>query len=361
MPRFFVDPDISIAKTLDKRFYTDPGIFEETKEKIFANSWQYAGESELVTQAGQCYPFTLLEHFLNEPLVLTKDMNEKLHCLSNVCTHRGTTVIHEPCITVNLKCRYHGRQFRPDGTFVSMPEFKGVKNFPAADDDLVQLPLFSLGPLLFTSLKKDADTKPFFDAMQQRTRWLPLDDFIFKSELTKHYTVNAHWALYCDNYLEGFHIPFVHARLNAVIDFSNYTTELFEWSNLQVGIGKGNDVVFDLPDSSPDHGKKIAAYYFFVFPNLMFNFYPWGLSLNVVQPVSLTQTKVSFYTFVWKDELLNKGAGSALDIVEREDEEVVESVQKGIQSRFYTHGRYSVNREQGTHHFHRMIADFMER
>jgi choline monooxygenase len=38
----------------------------------------------------------------------------------------------------------------------------------------------------------------------------------------------------------------------------------------------------------------------------------------------------------------------------------VENVQKGIRSRFYKHGRYSVTREQGTHHFHRLIAEFMK-
>ena len=44
---------------------------------------------------------------------------------------------------------------------------------------------------------------------------------------------------------------------------------------------------------------------------------------------------------------------------EAEDEEVVENVQKGVRSRFYKQGRYAVNREQGTHHFHRLIAKSM--
>ena len=43
-----------------------------------------------------------------------------------------------------------------------------------------------------------------------------------------------------------------------------------------------------------------------------------------------------------------------------EADKVVEAVQKGILSRFYRHGRYSVTREQGTHHFHRIIAGLME-
>jgi choline monooxygenase len=166
--------------------------------------------------------------------------------------------------------------------------------------------------------------------------------------------------LYCENYLEGFHIPFVHAGLNAVLDFGEYTTEVFRYCNLQLGIGKKGDVCFDLPEDSVDYGKDVAAYYFWVFPNMMFNFYPWGLSLNIVQPLGVSETKVSFLTYVFDETKLNTGAGSGLDEVEHEDEEVVENVQKGIRSRFYSHGRYSPKREQGTHHFHSLIAEFIQ-
>jgi choline monooxygenase len=62
---------------------------------------------------------------------------------------------------------------------------------------------------------------------------------------------------------------------------------------------------------------------------------------------------------VWKDDLREKGAGSDLGKVELEDEEIVQQVQKGVRSRFYKHGRYSVSREKGTHHFHRLLAQFL--
>jgi choline monooxygenase len=358
--RFYIDADISIAKTLDTDFYTDAKLYEESRDKIFSGSWQFIGDANQVPRPGSCVPFTLLENFLDEPLLLTRDAEDNLHCLSNVCTHRGTVLVGEACQTVNLRCRYHGRQFRLDGSFLSMPEFKEVKNFPLPDDNLKKLPLFEWGPLLFTSLNTHSDIEKCFGAMQERLAWLPLHEFVFKPTLSSGYTVQAHWALYCENYLEGFHIPFVHAGLNAVIDFGSYTTETFEFSNLQLGLAKTDEDVFDLPVSSPDYGKKVAAYYFFVFPNMMFNFYPWGLSINLVQPVSMNQTKVSFLTYVWKEELFNKGAGTGLDTVEMEDEEVVEAVQKGIRSRFYHHGRYSVTREQGIHHFHRLIAKQLE-
>jgi choline monooxygenase len=78
--------------------------------------------------------------------------------------------------------------------------------------------------------------------------------------------------------------------------------------------------------------------------------------VNVVEPMAIDRTRVRFETYVWKEDRYNTGAGSDLNTVEMEDEEVVEAVQSGIRSRYYRHGRYSVTREQGTHHFHRMIC-----
>jgi choline monooxygenase len=360
MPRFFVDPDISKAKTIDASVYTSLEIFEVMKEKIFSRGWQFIGSEELVNENGRCYPFTLLENYLNEPLLLTKDEDGKINCLSNSCTHRGNILINEACQTVNLRCKYHGRLFHLDGKFKSMPGFKEVKNFPSPGDDLHQLPLFQWEKFLFTSLDPKFAAEDFFKDMMKRMEWLPLDEFVFRPALSKDFYVDANWALYCENYQEGFHIPFVHAGLNALIDYNNYETELFfPFSSLQIGISKTGEDCFDLPASSPDHGKQIAAYYFWIFPNLMFNFYPWGLSVNSVQPLAVDKTKVSFLTYVWNEEKRNGGAGSDLDKVEMEDEEIVENVQKGVRSRFYDHGRYSVTKEKGTHHFHRLLAEFL--
>lgn len=359
MFNFSIEADIAKATTLDASFYTDHSCFEVSKEKVFSSTWQFVGNTFFVNEPGQCYPFFFVKDFIDEPLLLTRNELNSIFCLSNVCTHRGNILIDKPCNTRNIRCRYHGRQFRLNGTFQSMPEFKEVQNFPSANDNLHQLDLFEWKGLLFTSLRPKFPFKFFFNEMLQRIHWMPVNEFVFRPELSKEYFVNAHWALYCENYLEGFHIPFVHSGLNAVIDYGSYTTELFRYSNLQIGIAKRDDSCFELPALSPDHGKKIAAYYFWVFPNMMFNFYPWGLSINIVQPLAIDKTRVCFYTYVWKEELRNMGAGNDLDKVEMEDEEVVENVQKGIRSRFYRHGRYSVTREQGTHHFHRLLAEFM--
>ncbi len=358
---FTVHANIAKAKTIHTDFYTSAEVFELCKEKIFAPSWQFIGSTELVNERESVYPFILLKNHLDEPLALTKDKSGSIHLVSNVCTHRGNIVTEKPCSIPKLRCRYHGRTFAHDGKFSSMPEFKEVENFPSKNDNLTKLPLFQWGNLLFTTLNEKYKAEIFFADMMKRVNWMPLNEFVFRPELSKEFHVKANWALYCENYLEGFHVPFVHAELNALIDYEGYTTELFfPYSSLQIGIAKKDEGCFDLPESSPEYGKKVAAYYFWVFPNMMFNFYPWGLSVNIVKPVSVDECKVSFLSYVWDESKLNKGAGANLHKVEMEDEEIVENVQRGVRSRFYNQGRYSVTREQGTHHFHRIIAEFLK-
>jgi len=361
MTPFFVDPNIAQAKTIAKTFYTNPVYFELTKEKIFAKTWQYIGHKGLLPQAEMACPVNLLAKYLDEPLVITSDKTNQLFCLSNVCTHRGNLMVYEPCSELKqLRCKYHGRLFHLNGTFISMPEFKEVENFIPENNHLKQLPLFEWNKLLFTCLNPVFPVQDFFSEMQNRVGWLPFHKIEYRPDLDNEFIVEANWALYCENYLEGFHIPFVHPALNAVIDFKNYTTEIFKYANLQLGIGKTSEDCFDLPKDCIDYGKNIAAYYFWVFPNMMFNFYPWGLSLNIIEPLTPSKTKVRFISFVYEESKLNQGAGTGLGSVEAEDEEVVQQVQKGVRSRFYHHGRYSVNREQGTHHFHRLLAEWMK-
>jgi choline monooxygenase len=67
-------------------------------------------------------------------------------------------------------------------------------------------------------------------------------------------------------------------------------------------------------------------------------------------------TKVSFIQYVWDAKKYGQGAGSRLDRVEREDEVIVEAVQRGVKSRFYDTGRFSPKREQGVHHFHTLLS-----
>lgn len=351
-----IDERITHASTPPARFYTDPAAWAAVRARVFARSWQFLADTEMLKVPGQVHPQTLLEGLLDEPLLWTRDADDRLHCLSNVCTHRGMLVADGPGVEKALRCRYHGRRFGLDGAFQYMPEFEGVANFPAPCDDLPKFAWGQWGPLLFAGFDPAVPLEEMLAPMQARLAWLPLHEFRFDAQRSRDYLVQAHWALYVENYLEGFHIPYVHAALNEVLDYGAYTTELYPGCNLQLATHKTPEGAFDLPQTSPDYGRNIVAYYWWVFPNLMFNFYPWGLSINVVKPLAPDRTRVSFLAYVWDAAKLQAGAGAGLDRVEREDEAVVEAVQRGLRSARYDRGRYAPVRELGTHHFHRQLA-----
>jgi choline monooxygenase len=357
---FNIHSDISLAETLPSSFYRSQPTFDKIKDNVFLKSWQFVGDNSQIKINNSFSPQTLLDGFLTEPIVLTRDDNNQAHCLTNVCTHRGNIVAMGSGKGKKLTCCYHGRSFELDGSFKSMPEFEKAKNFPSENDNLHSFPLEEWGPFLFAGLNPSYDFKNVLDTMNERIGFLPLNEFSFNPSLSKDYLVHCHWALYCDNYLEGFHIPFVHEGLNKVLDYGNYETKIFDYCNLQIGYSDEANEVFDLPRGHIDEGKSIAAYYFWIYPNMMFNFYPWGLSINVVKPLSINKTKVSFLTYVYDESKFQKGAGNDIDKVEREDEFIVENVNKGIQSSFYKAGRYSPTKEQGVHHFHRLLAESLK-
>lgn len=338
MAEFEIDPDIRRAWTLPSRFYTDAAIFELSKDQMFAKSWHLLGRLE---EFSQLEPKTILPEFLNEPILLSRS-DEGVSCLSNVCTHRGKILVEQPTTGSLIRCGYHGRRFSLDGKFFSMPEFEGVECFPSETDDLTEYKTANWKGFSFASLDSRAEFTEFVGDAE--TQLADFADSNLKLSESKDYEVDAHWALYCENYLEGFHIPYVHKGLNEIVDYGSYRTDLYRYSSLQTGF---------------DDSGQVAGKYLFIFPNMMFNFYSWGVSINVVEPITPSRSRIRYLTYVSDETKVGSGAGGDLHRVEMEDEAVVESVQKGIRSRHYDRGRYSPTREQGTHHFHRLIAEFI--
>jgi choline monooxygenase len=349
-----VDPDITVASTLEGSFYSDTAMFARMRERVFARTWQWIGDLADVAEPQSLAPRTLLAGCLDEPLLLARDAGGTLRCLSNVCTHRGNILVAAACRAKEIRCGYHSRRFDLDGRMIFMPEFKEARNFPSEADNLPRVSLGEWAGLGFVALDPAAAFDEVFRDMRTSVADMPLAKLCADASRNRDYTVNAHWALYVENYLEGFHIPFVHKGLNEVVDYGSYETRLHRYSNVQIAEARNGAPSFDGVE-----GKRIAAQYWWVFPNLMLNFYPWGLSLNLVEPLAIDRTRVLFRAFVADPAKLGQGAGGALDRVEAEDEAIVEAVQRGVRSRLYRRGRYSPTRERGVHHFHRLLSEYL--
>jgi len=356
MRPLFIDPDIRNAETLPTSFYQDADMYNDAREAIFTRWWQYVGDVPDAASSNNVIPCTLLPDFLDEPLLLARQTSGDWRALSNVCTHRGTILVQEPGRYRQLTCPYHGRCFQLDGRFKSMPAFKEALDFPRPEDDLPALSLEQWLGLFFVALDPAVPFREVVDPIQKYVGFLPLDTLQYDPGQSRDFVVKSHWALYCDNYLEGLHIPFVHPALNEAIDFNAYEYHQFSYCNLQVGIADPGQPAFHLPEGHPDYHRAIYAYYFWVYPNLMFNFYPWGLSLNIVEPKGIGECLVRFRTYTFSGTGFDRSV-NAIDETELEDEAVVEQVQKGIRSRLYRTGRFSPKMEPNVHHFHGLLAE----
>jgi choline monooxygenase len=353
---FRVDPDVRTAATPPADLYRDRAWHDAVVERVLARGWHAVADAADVAAPESALPLTLLPGVLDEPLALVRDKDATLRALSNVCTHRGNLVVQERGPLKTLRCCYHGRKFRLDGQFASMPGFEDAPDFPRASDSLPRCAAATWGPLAFAAVSPSIDFDELLAPVRERLGWMDFASLSRDDAASKDYEIDANWLLYVDNYLEGFHVPFVHPELARTIDVAQYATELLPHGVLQTGIAAEGEPALEPPAGHADHGRRVAGLYWWLFPTTMLNVYPWGLSLNVVQPLGPSRTRVKFVSYVGRRDLRGRGAGGDLHRVEMQDEAVVEGVQRGLRSRLYRPGRYSAAHERGVHHFHRMLA-----
>ena len=338
------------------RWYADERVYARALDRVFATSWQWIGAADQVREPGDVRPFTLLPGSLDEPLVLVNDGGTR-RVLSNVCTHRCMQVALEPGNLRGLRCGYHGRRFGLDGRFVSSPGFEDAEDFPSANEDLAALEVGAFGGQLFTALEPERSFDAVLAPIVERLGHLPLEGARHLPERDREFEFDAPWSAYVENYLDGLHIPYVHAGLNAAIEWDRYDYELFEGGAWQFADAKDDEPAFEVPAGHRDAGRRLAAWYAMLFPNLMLNAYPWGVSINLVRPLGPSRTSVRFASFVYDESALGRGAGGDLDRVEREDEAAVLRVARGQRARLARRGRYAPRHERALRHFHAWVAE----
>ena len=370
-----VNQQIECAHTLASRFYTDPAILEIEKDKIFRRTWQLVGTLDhscgeingaKKTISDQETFFTT--DVAGEPLLVVRDKTGTLRAFSNVCRHRaGPIALGSGCKNV-MRCQYHGWTYALDGKLIGTPDVEGVEFFDRSTMGMFPVRLETWEKFIFVSFHANADDGPleslatYLGKIPEQARGFQFEGL--QSAERRDYVINCNWKVYVDNYLEGYHIPIAHPGLMREIDYAHYRTDTYRYYSQQfapIRAMKAEDAAERL--YAPGTGLQ-QALYFWIFPNLMLNIYPDNISTNVIIPLSTEKTLTIFEWFFHDadqakmQERINKAIAFS-DEVQQEDITLCENVQRGLRSSTYDRGRYSVKRENGVHHFHMLLSEFL--
>ncbi len=341
------------ASTIPASWYIDAKIAELERQAVFSRTWQVIGREDQVEKPGQFVTATVA----GEPLVAVRGQDGVLRAFYNVCRHHAAAVVTEACGQASiLHCPYHGWNYGLDGALKGTPEFDGVKNFDRESNGLVPVKVETWEKFVFANLDPEAPSLSGFLAGLVK-RVAPLGLCKLRYFTTKTYDIRCNWKVFVDNYLDGgYHVPHLHKGLNSVLDYKQYTIENEDRYCLQ-----SSPMVRSEGDTETASTRKGSrAYYFWLYPNFMFNYYEGYLDTNQVIPLDVDHCRVIF-DFYFGDvsdaaRAYNEQSVAVANRVQDEDLDICEAVQKGLKSRAYRAGRLSVRREAGEHLFHRLLA-----
>jgi choline monooxygenase len=370
-----VDEKIESAHTLASNFYTDPSILDAEKSRVFRRTWQLVSTlntpcGESVGENGTKRTIADPESFftvdvIGEPVVVVRDKLGTLRAFSNVCRHRAGPIAQGSGCKNVFRCGYHGWTYTLDGRLIGTPDVEGVEFFDRSNMGMAPLRLETWEQLIFVNFDPNAEPlSAYLGKIPEQARGFQFEGL--QSVERRDYVIDCNWKVYVDNYLEGYHIPIAHPGLMREIDYANYRTDTYRYYSQQfapIRAMKPEDVGERF--YPPGSGLQ-EALYFWIFPNLMLNVYPDNLSTNLIIPLSHDKTLTIFEWFFHDAhsekvrERINRAVAFS-DEVQQEDIELCRSVQRGLNSSTYDRGRYSVKRENGVHHFHMLLSEFLSK
>lgn len=349
MPNIIKPTDLRIhplpeSETIPSLWYTSEELFAIEKEKIFARSWQCVGRESQARKAGEYF----LADIAGEPIIVIRGKDEILRTFYNVCRHRGGPLATSDGCVSHLQCQYHGWTYDLDGSLKGVPSFDGVLNFDKPSFGLIPIELNVWQGFVFVRLESaEPSLAELLDGISGRSP--KLDDLVFHSQVT--YDVKCNWKLYVDNYLEGYHVPIVHPELMKLYDYRLYKTEVKKWYSFQHSPLSGKENIYSSGDGE--------ALYYFIYPNLMLNILPGRLQTNLVQPIDAKHCRIIFdyYYMPGTSEKTIADDLTFSDTVQAEDIGICELVQRGVSSRSYDKGRFSVLQEEAVWHFQALVKN----
>ncbi|TAN04816.1 MAG: aromatic ring-hydroxylating dioxygenase subunit alpha [Rhodanobacteraceae bacterium] len=334
------------AHALPARFYVGAESAARDRRAVFAHGWQWLARVDQLAEAGD----HVVAEIAGIPLLLVRGDDGVLRALHNVCRHRaGPLALCDGRGAKRLRCHYHGWTYALDGRLLSATEMDGARDFDIGSTRLPEAQVAEWRGLVFAALDPAMPFAELVAGVDARLGERPLDDYVFHRHYG--YDIACDWKAYIDNYLEGYHVPHIHPELNRMLDYRDYVVETARWHSLQHS---------PLASDKQLYGDGEALYWF-VWPNTLLNVLPDRMQANRVMPLAPGRCRVTFDYFYPPDtaDLESRHASDHAfsDLVQRQDVEMCEIVQRGLESGSYVAGRLNPKRENGVHHFHELLRE----
>jgi phenylpropionate dioxygenase-like ring-hydroxylating dioxygenase large terminal subunit len=267
------------------------------------------------------------------PLLAVRGADGVVRAFRNACRHRGAEVARGRGRSRALVCPYHAWTFDLNGALAHVPHGHGFPGLDRTQHGLVPIACREHGGLVYVAHKPafDADDTAVIDAMPAM---LPADAVLLADTERDQL---ANWKVVAEAFLEGYHIRPTHREtffpvqfdnLNVVERFGRNSRVTFPYRNVQKWRGR--------PQSEWQAGGVLTCVYH-LFPNVMIATFPKRTVMAVLEPAGVDRTRVVSHSLAPRAlaEADAEGIGHDTHFVNagaQEDQDVVESIQRGLAS-----------------------------
>jgi phenylpropionate dioxygenase-like ring-hydroxylating dioxygenase large terminal subunit len=341
--------------TLPASWYEDPAVRRLEEERIFRRSWQYAGHADRVRDPGDY--FTCRAGAI--PVVVVRDTEGCVNAFVNICRHRWTEVVQGSGNRKTLQCPYHAWTYDLDGCLRAAPRSEEEPGFDRADFGLIPVRVELWGPLVFVN--PDLDAAPLAETLGDLPDLVATSGLDFAT-LELHeivdYEIEANWKVVVENFLECYHCPVAHPSFSDLIDVDpgSYRLHAGEWYSSQmapVRAGNGRPQAYD------PAGAITESHFHLLWPNFTLNVLPGppNMATLVFLPAGPERTRaVMEYLYAPDADAEQKAAMVEFgNLVGREDQELVESIQRALRAGVIERGRLLLSSEHLIQHFQRLV------
>ncbi len=142
-----------IVRSLDARYYTDPGVFETEKAGVLAETWQFAGHAASLAEPGDYFAFEIA----GQGLFCVLGEDHEVRTFYNVCQHRAHELVAGRGNARRIVCPYHSWTYTLDGQLRSGLNLKSVPGLDVGSICLTPVRTEIFLGFIFVNLDPDAE------------------------------------------------------------------------------------------------------------------------------------------------------------------------------------------------------------